>query len=111
VQHVGSGRALVTMHIAGTEHHVVRRPLPITGLDQFRTLAPTGGVPACLVDVLDVRSTVQDMSAPHSREISSASHCLAALAIMAGRRRRPRGHIEQLPSGSFRAKVYAGIDP
>jgi hypothetical protein len=36
---------------------------------------------------------------------------LAALAIMAGRRRRPRGHIEQVASGSFRAKVYAGIDP
>ncbi|MFB9742562.1 tyrosine-type recombinase/integrase [Pseudonocardia sulfidoxydans] len=27
------------------------------------------------------------------------------------RRSRPRGHIEQLPSGSFRAKVYAGTDP
>jgi len=23
----------------------------------------------------------------------------------------PRGHIEQLPSGSWRAKVYAGTDP
>ncbi len=30
---------------------------------------------------------------------------------MAGRRARPRGHIERLPSGSFRAKVFAGIDP
>ncbi|PZS35415.1 MAG: hypothetical protein DLM61_01975 [Pseudonocardiales bacterium] len=30
---------------------------------------------------------------------------------MAGRRSRSRGHIETLPSGSFRAKVYAGIDP
>jgi integrase len=26
------------------------------------------------------------------------------------RRRRPRGYIEQLPSGSFRAVVYAGVD-
>ena len=26
-------------------------------------------------------------------------------------RRRPRGHIEELPSGSFRAVVYAGSDP
>ena len=26
-------------------------------------------------------------------------------------RRRPRGHIHELPSGSFRAMVYAGIDP
>jgi hypothetical protein len=23
----------------------------------------------------------------------------------------PRGHIHELPSGSFRAMVYAGIDP
>jgi integrase len=30
---------------------------------------------------------------------------------MARRRRRPRGYIEELPSGSFRAVVYAGIDP
>jgi integrase len=30
---------------------------------------------------------------------------------MAGRPSRSRGHIETLPSGSFRAKVYAGIDP
>lgn len=30
---------------------------------------------------------------------------------MPPRRRRPRGHIEQLPSGAFRARVYAGIDP
>jgi hypothetical protein len=27
------------------------------------------------------------------------------------RRRRPRGYIEQLPSGSYRAVVYAGVDP
>jgi len=26
-------------------------------------------------------------------------------------RRRPRGHIEPLPSGSFRAVVFTGIDP
>jgi integrase len=30
---------------------------------------------------------------------------------MAGRPSRPRGHIETLPSGKFRARVYAGIDP
>ena len=30
---------------------------------------------------------------------------------MAGRSSRSRGHIETLPSGSFRARVYAGIDP
>lgn len=30
---------------------------------------------------------------------------------MPARRRRPRGHIEELPSGSFRAVVYAGADP
>src|SRR5919202_1822258 len=30
---------------------------------------------------------------------------------MAPRRRRARGHIEQLPSGRFRAMVYAGTDP
>ncbi|HEY7047461.1 MAG TPA: hypothetical protein VH373_09585, partial [Jatrophihabitantaceae bacterium] len=30
---------------------------------------------------------------------------------MPPRRRRPRGHIEELPSGRFRAIVYAGIDP
>ncbi|HTK65980.1 MAG TPA: site-specific integrase, partial [Pseudonocardia sp.] len=30
---------------------------------------------------------------------------------MPPRRRRPRGHIEQLRSGSYRARVYAGIDP
>ena len=29
---------------------------------------------------------------------------------MPPRRRRPRGHIENLPSGRFRAVVYAGID-
>jgi integrase len=27
------------------------------------------------------------------------------------RNRRPREHIEELPSGSFRAVVYAGVDP
>jgi integrase len=30
---------------------------------------------------------------------------------MAPRHRRTRGHIEELPSGSFRAVVYAGVDP
>jgi integrase len=30
---------------------------------------------------------------------------------MPPRRRRPRGHIEDLPSGRFRAVVYAGVDP
>ncbi len=30
---------------------------------------------------------------------------------MPPRRRRPRGHIEQLPSGKYRARVYAGRDP
>jgi hypothetical protein len=30
---------------------------------------------------------------------------------MPPRRRRPRGHIEQLPSGKYRARVYAGLDP
>jgi integrase len=30
---------------------------------------------------------------------------------MPARRRRPRGYIEELPSGSFRAVVYAGADP
>jgi integrase len=30
---------------------------------------------------------------------------------MPARKRRPRGHIETLPSGSFRAVVYAGTDP
>jgi integrase len=32
-------------------------------------------------------------------------------ATGAGRRRRTRGEIEELPSGSLRVKVYAGIDP
>lgn len=30
---------------------------------------------------------------------------------MPPRKRRPRGLIEELPSGSFRARVYAGVDP
>ena len=30
---------------------------------------------------------------------------------MPARRRRPRGHIAELPSGSFPANVYAGVDP
>jgi integrase len=30
---------------------------------------------------------------------------------MARRQRRPRGHIEERPNGTFRAIVYAGIDP
>jgi len=30
---------------------------------------------------------------------------------MPARKRRPRGHVETLPSGSFRAVVYAGTDP
>ena len=30
---------------------------------------------------------------------------------MPPRRRRPRGHLEQLASGSYRAVVYAGVDP
>lgn len=28
-----------------------------------------------------------------------------------GRAKRQRGEIEELPSGSLRAKVYAGLDP
>ncbi len=30
---------------------------------------------------------------------------------MPPRKRRVRGHVEQLPSGSYRAVVYGGIDP
>jgi integrase len=30
---------------------------------------------------------------------------------MPPRTRRRRGYVEQLPSGSFRAVVYAGVDP
>ncbi len=30
---------------------------------------------------------------------------------MPARKRRPRGHIGELPSGSFRVVVYAGTDP
>lgn len=30
---------------------------------------------------------------------------------MPPRKHRPRGLIEELPSGSFRARVYAGVDP
>ncbi len=30
---------------------------------------------------------------------------------MAAGKRRSRGHIEELPSGSFRAIVFAGVDP
>jgi hypothetical protein len=30
---------------------------------------------------------------------------------MAGRKHRPRGHIETRPNGTFRAIVYAGVDP
>jgi hypothetical protein len=30
---------------------------------------------------------------------------------MLSQRRRPRGHIEALPSGRYRAVVYAGVDP
>ena len=33
------------------------------------------------------------------------------VAGMPPSRRRPRGHIETLPSGKFRATVYAGLDP
>ena len=36
---------------------------------------------------------------------------LAIVPHMPRRRRRARGHIEELPSGSFRAVVYAGMDP
>ncbi len=36
---------------------------------------------------------------------------LASLPIMPPRRRRPRGHIRELPSGSYQAIVYAGTDP
>ena len=32
-------------------------------------------------------------------------------AVVAARRRRPRGHIETRPNGRFRAIVYAGVDP
>src|SRR5436309_2290250 len=35
----------------------------------------------------------------------------ASFPSMPPRRRRARGHIEELPSGSFRASVYAGVDP
>jgi len=107
VQHLRRGRPFPTRHIAGAEHHVVRRPLPITALNQLLTLAPTGRVPAGLVDVLD-------------RAVHSPGHVSASIR---GRPVRPptawprwpawpvadaaRGHIEQLPSGSFWAKVYA----
>jgi hypothetical protein len=40
------------------------------------------------------------------------SACLSAVvAISSQRRKRQRGSIEDLPSGSLRVKVYAGIDP
>ena len=31
--------------------------------------------------------------------------------MQAAKRRRPRGHIRELPSGSFQVIVYAGTDP
>jgi hypothetical protein len=33
------------------------------------------------------------------------------LVVMPPRKRRARGHVEELPSGTFRAIAYAGIDP
>ena len=33
------------------------------------------------------------------------------MATPYGRRKRPRGSIDQLPSGAFRVRVYAGTDP
>jgi integrase len=33
------------------------------------------------------------------------------VSSMPPRQRRARGHIEELPSGKFRAIVYAGTDP
>ena len=35
----------------------------------------------------------------------------AIVPSMRQRRRRPRGHIRELPSGSFQAIAYAGTDP
>jgi len=35
----------------------------------------------------------------------------SSVASSSGARRRPRGEIETLPSGSLRVRVYAGIDP
>ena len=35
----------------------------------------------------------------------------ALACLMAGRKHRPRGHIETRPNGTFRAIVYAGVDP
>ncbi len=36
---------------------------------------------------------------------------VSTVARSAGRRKRPRGAIETLPSGVLRARVYAGVDP
>lgn len=33
------------------------------------------------------------------------------MAASGQRRKRPRGSIDQLPSGAFRVRVYAGVDP
>lgn len=44
------------------------------------------------------------------RDTSRGMECLYSRA-MPPRKRRPRGHIAQLPSGSWRAVVYAGVDP
>jgi hypothetical protein len=75
------------MHIAGTEHDIVRHPLRITGLDQNLTLAPTGGVPAwpcrCPRPCGPRSETGQRL---HSPEISSASHFFAATAVTCSNR-------------------------
>jgi hypothetical protein len=38
-------------------------------------------------------------------------HGTAVSVVIMPARRRPRGHIRELPSGSFQAIVYAGVDP
>lgn len=37
--------------------------------------------------------------------------CCSMTASASRRRRRPRGNVEELPSGALRVSVYAGIDP
>jgi hypothetical protein len=103
------------MHIAGTEHDVVHRPLRTTGLAQFLALAPTGGVPAgpCRYP-RPCGPRVRDRSAPHSREEEARGtrprRGVRRQSTNPGERElRLRLRLRRLGHGAFELRVATGV--
>ncbi len=52
-----------------------------------------------------------DRACPWCRTWCESQGTIGFVASRGGKSRRPKGQIEELPSGGFRVSVYAGVDP